>query len=162
MEESLEIIKKFYDKLPHFPDGRINYADSDSAPVLNVFVKCDREILLLKRSDKVGNYKGYWNTVAGYLDELKPIGEKALEEFQEELGLPKSMISNMRLGGHHKYFDEAISKTWIIFPVMIELKEKPEIKLDWEHDEYKWILPDELKNFQIVTGLDIGLGKVLQ
>jgi isopentenyldiphosphate isomerase len=132
--EILKIIKEFSEKLPHFPDGRINYSNSDIAPVVTCFLKDKDKILLLKRSDKVRTYKGKWNTVAGYLDEPKTIREKALEKH----------------------------KTWITCPVLIELKNKPEIKLDWEHTEYKWINPEELISFDIVPKLDKSLRRVLK
>ncbi len=38
-----------------------------------------------------------------------------------------------------------------------ELKNKPEIILDWEHTEYKWIKSKELKNFDMVPNLDKSL-----
>ena len=52
-EKILAIIKEFANKLPKFPDGRIDYSSSDIAPVITVFVKHKDKILLLKRSDKV-------------------------------------------------------------------------------------------------------------
>ena len=67
----LELLEKFSKKLPKFPDGRIDYRNSKEAAVVSVFVMCGNELLLLKRSDRVGNYKGRWNVAAGYFDELK-------------------------------------------------------------------------------------------
>ena len=32
-------IQKFSDKLPKFPDGRINYSNSKIAPVITIFIK---------------------------------------------------------------------------------------------------------------------------
>ena len=83
-QKILNIIKEFSERLPKFSDGRIDYSNSNIAPVIIVFIKYKNKILLLKRSDKVRIYQGKWNTVAGYLDEIKPIQEKALEEIQEE------------------------------------------------------------------------------
>lgn len=62
--------------LPHFPDGRIDYSHASKAPVVIIFVKHKGKILLLKRSSKVRAYKGKWQVVAGYLDEVKPLREK--------------------------------------------------------------------------------------
>lgn len=153
--EILDIIEKFAKKLPKFPDGRINYSNSDTAPVIVIFIKYKDKIILLKRSDKVRTYQGKWNTVAGYLDEMKPINEKILQELREELKIKKSNILSIRLGEPYTFKDVKVevNKTWIVHPILIELKKKPEIKLDWEHIKYQWIKPGGLKNFETVPDL---------
>ncbi len=152
-QKILNTIKNFSEKLPKFSDGRIDYSNSNIAPVIIVFIKYKNEILLLKRSDKVRTYQGKWNVVAGYLDEVKPIQEKALEEIQEETKISKENILSIQIRESYKFIDSEINKTWIIVPVLCKLKNKCEIKLDWEHLEYKWIDPKELKNFDIVSNL---------
>ena len=107
------------------------------------------------------NYKEKWNTIAGYLDELKPVKDKILEEVSEELGINENGILSIKLGESYKFTDNKINKTWIICPVLILLKEKINIKLDWEHTEYKWIEPDEVKNFDTVPNLEESLFKIL-
>src|SRR3989344_8553514 len=146
----LSIIRTFYERLPKFHDGRIDYSNSDIAAVIIVFVRYKHKILLLKRSDKVRAYKNKWNSVAGYLDELKPIDEKVLEELHEELNINKNSISSMKVGKFYKFTDKKIKKTWIVNPVMVELKDKPKITLNWEHTEFLWIYPSKIKNYNIV------------
>jgi len=162
----LKIIEEFYKKLPKFKDGRIDYSNSDTAPVITVFIKYKDRILLLKRSDKVRTYQGKWNTVAGYLDEIKPIQEKIKEEIREELGIEENNISLIFIGEPYEFKDEKINKTWIIYPAVvelkIELKKEPEIKLDWEHTEYKWIKPEEIESFDIVTNLKESFKRVIK
>jgi isopentenyldiphosphate isomerase len=160
-EKVLDLIKKFNKELPKFSDSRIDYSNSNIAPIINVFVKFKDEILILKRSDKVLHYRGKWYSVAGYLDELKPIKEKILEELREELGIGEEMISLIHIGKFYEFKDEKINQTWLIHPILVELKEKPTIKLDMEHIEFKWIKPEELKNFDIVKNLDKSLTYVL-
>jgi len=156
-EKILKTIEEFAKKLPKFPDGRIDYSSSNIAPVITVFLKYKDKILLLKRSKQVRTYQCKWNTVAGYLDELKPIREKVLEEIQEELGISKDSILSIRIGKLYEFTDGEVNKSWIIYPVLVELKSKPDIELDWEHTEYKWIKPEELKEFDIVSNLDKSL-----
>jgi 8-oxo-dGTP diphosphatase len=160
-QKILNIIKEFSEKLPKFSDGRIDYSNSDIAPVIIVFIKCKNEILLLKRSGKVRTYQGKWNTVAGYLDEIKPIQKKAMEEIQEETKINKENILSIQTRELYRFNDTKINKTWIIVPALAELKNKPEIKLDWEHLEYKWINPKELKNFDIVSNLEESFKKAM-
>ncbi len=154
MDSELRIIREFSRKLPKFPDGRIDYSNSDTAPVINIFLEYKGKILLLKRSDKVHAYQEKWNAVSGYLDELKPISQKAKEEIKEELQIEKSSLKSIQIGRRYKFKDSAINKTWIIYPVLAKLKEKPKITLDWEHTEYKWIEPKNLTDFDIVPDLE--------
>ena len=155
------MINEFAKKLPKFPDGRIDYTHSDTSLVLTVFIKYKDKILILKRSNKVGTYQGKWNTVTGYLDEPKPLIEKIMDEMQEETGIKKNNILSHSLGEPFKFTDPKARKTWIVHPAKVELKNNPDIKLDWEHTEYKWIKPEELKKFDTVPRLDLSLKKGL-
>lgn len=155
-----KILQEMAERLPKFPDGRIDYSDSDRAPVLNCFVKFEREILLLKRSDLVLAYKGAWNSVGGYLDDFCSVEEKAREELREEIGVGEELIRKISIGEAYEMTDDRIQKTWIIFPVLAELNKKPEIRLDWEHTEYRWIVPGDLEKFDIIKDLDKALDKV--
>lgn len=155
-------IKAIQRKLPHFPDGRIDYSQADTALVLTIFIKYNDEILLLKRSDKVAHYRGKWNTVTGYLDEDKPIKDKALEELSEEIGLTNDYIESMVTGETYEFVDKVVKKTWIVHPVLVKVKEKMEVTINWEHTEYKWIKYTELQTYDIVPNIDKTLRRVLK
>ena len=155
------VLKEFENTLPHFPDGRINYSTSDKAPVLSCFVKYKNQILILKRSDKVIAYHGKWNSVSGFIDEPKPLYDKVLEELEEELGISKEIIAKTKIYKSYNWVDTKINKTWIVYPCLAELNRMPDIKLDWEHTDFKWIYPEELKNYDTIPNLDIGLKRVL-
>lgn len=155
------ILKRLSKKLPKFSDGRINYSTSSKAPVLTCFIKYQDQILLLKRSHKVSTYRGLWNTVAGYLDEIKSVKDKAYKELDEELNINRENILKTKLSHLYEFYDKNIQKTWIIFPAMVELRKKPAIKLNWEHTDYKWIKPEEINEYNIVPNLEITLEKVL-
>lgn len=141
-------------KLPMFDKGRINYHGADYAPVVCVFVSFDGEILLVKRSSKVGNYKGKWNAITGYIDRREPLKGKALSEVQEETRITKDMIKEVITGEPYELDDKEIGKTWLVCPFIIVLKSKPEIKLDFESTEYKWIKPSQITEFDRVFGLE--------
>lgn len=145
-------IEEMAKKLPKFSDGRINYRNSDYAPVVNVFIRANCKLLVLKRSSKVGNYKGKWNCVSGYLDSAGPLKQKAMEEVKEELAI--TIDENMiKQGEPYEIFDEKIKKTWLVCPFLVDLKIEPEIKLDFENTEYMWIDLEELKSLDTVIGL---------
>lgn len=152
--EIMDLIQQLGKKLPKFEDGRINYKSSKIAPVVNVFVRHKDKILLLKRSKKLVNYGGIWNNVSGYFDEIKPIKDKAVEEVIEELGIMEKNISSIKIGEPFGLTDAKIKKVWVICPVLMDLKAKPVVKLNYEHTEYRWINPKDLTKFEIVPGLD--------
>jgi len=155
-----EILDEFKN-LPRFSDGRINYSNSKKAAVMMCFVKFKDEILILKRSNKVSAYQGKWNGVGGFIDDEQPIEDKVLEELREEVGIKKELIKEMIVREPYKLSDISIDRIWIIFPVLVELKEKPEVRLDWEHTEYKWIRKEEINKYDVVYNLDETLEKVL-
>lgn len=153
-------LEEFNKTLPKFSDGRIDYSSSKIAPVITVFVVASGSLLILKRSDEVGNYKGKWNAISGYLDELRPIREKVLEELHEEVGIDLQMIESLEFGEVYELPDEDIDKTWIIQPVLVGLNTKPDLKIDWEHTEYKWINPEDLVKHDCISGLDLSFKKI--
>lgn len=150
-----EIIGYFRAKLPSFPDGRIDYHGSKENFVLDIWVKCGEEILLLKRSDKVRAYKGKRDCIWGYIDEEKPAEQKIREEIHEELSIPPEKIQHIHLGEIYVMHDAETDMDWIWYPVIAELDEKLEITLDYENTEYQWVKPVDIKNFDIVPELEI-------
>lgn len=156
MDESFvrEKLGELSGRYPHFADGRVNYTGTDYAPVVNVFIKVGDEILLLRRSDKVANYKGKWNSIGGFIDEPMPIEQKAIGEAEEELGISRPMIKRIVAGRPFELYDPEIRKTWLICPFLLELSEKPKITLDWETSECLWIKPDQITQFDRVFGLE--------
>lgn len=156
------LIESFAKKLPLFPDGRINYTHSDTAPVITVFVNFKGRILLLKRSDKVLTYKGKWNTVAGYLDEIRPIKEKVYEELFEELGIKEKDIKSISIGESYNFTDTSAKRSWIVHPVKVDLAYDVKIRLDWEHTEYRWIDPNDIDDFDTVPNAKVSLKKALE
>jgi len=153
MSENLnDLLARLQKSLPAFPDGRINYTDAPEAAVLSIFLAVQGEILLLKRSSAVGTHREVWCGPAGYLDELVPIEEKVKEELREELSLTEADLPEFQYG------EEVCStgpdgRIWHIYPVRVNLAERPEIILDYEHTEYVWIKPSEMKNYQTVPSL---------
>jgi len=153
-----DLVKLNFGKpLPKFADGRIDFTTLKLAPVVTCYVRYKNKILLLKRSNLVNTYKGLWNTVAGYLDDDLLPDQKALIELEEELGIKSDVIFELRQAKPYKLTDNKINRTWIIFPMLVDLKSKPTIILDFEHTEYKWILPSQIKDFDCVPGIEKSL-----
>ena len=153
-EELHQLLNNFSKKLPHFSDGRIDYSQSDIAPVITVFVAFHNEFLILKRSQNVSTYKDKWNTVAGYLDNPKQtFFEKMLEELKEELNITKQNISSYSYGNSYQFTDKDNNKTWIVHPAIVVLSKKPIITLNWEHSTFNWITINEINDYDTVPNL---------
>lgn len=108
------------------------------------------KVLILKRSQKVGTYQGRWACVSGYIEDGETPYETAQKEISEELGLGSEDVILLKEGDVLLAQDKDI--LWAIHPFLFETK-KTEITLDWEHDEHRWINPDEIENYSCVPKL---------
>lgn len=160
-QDILNFIAECNKTLPHFPDGRTDYTTASKCPVINVIVVHQGRVLLLKRSDKVMAYKGKWNCIGGFLDEVGPIENKVYEELREELSVLPSLIERTTYIDPIEVVDSAINRTWLIQPALVVLKERPIITLDWEHTDYAWVAEDEIEKYDTVMGLDTFIRKAL-
>lgn len=152
IEESLKmLLERNRQELPLFEDGRIDYTSASHAPVVVIFIQCGREFLLVKRSQKVGAYQGYWHTVAGYLDRPVSIKEQVFTELEEEISLDPLLITYYREG--EPYIQEDKEKTWVVYPVLVRLAEKPPIILDFEHTAYAWVTKTRISDYQVLPSL---------
>lgn len=123
--------------------------------VVSCFILKDREILIMKRSDRVRTYKGRWATVSGYVEPGEEPYETAVKEIEEEIGLKKDQVKLIREG--KLIF---VNKEWVVHPYLFKASSDL-IKIDWEHVEYKWIKPEEIKNYATVPRFKEALESVL-
>lgn len=114
-DELLTILRDYARRFPRRPDGRIDYALADSAPVLSCFVRFGGQILLLRRSQMMDTYPGRWSAVSGFLDEVVPLARKVEEELWEELGIGSELIAQFITAAPHDITDRALGKTWITY-----------------------------------------------
>jgi len=145
------------------------------------------EVLLLRRSERVGTYRGRWAGVSGYLEARSPL-EQAYREIEEEVGLGRGDPSTgsgqaVRLlaeGEPLTVLDETIDTRWTVHPFLFEmvteggepgedagdlkgdLKGAPtgSLRLDWEHTESRWVRPQEVPALETVPGLAEALARV--
>jgi 8-oxo-dGTP pyrophosphatase MutT (NUDIX family) len=113
------------------------------------------KILLLKRSEKVSTYRGYWGGVAGYIEENEKPEETAYKEIREEVGIRKEDLILIRKLKPVSIVDEYENKkyNWRIHPFLFKIKEEAKIKIDWEHVKYKWIKPENIVKYNTVPCL---------
>ncbi len=127
--------------------------------IVTCFLSANNRILLLKRSEKVGTYKGLWAGVSGYMD--RPADEQAWIEIHEETGLTKKEARLAVRGQPLEVVDISLKTRWIVHPYLFKVTRVDAIKIDWEHTETKWIDPAVIGNFDIVPGLEEALMAVM-
>jgi len=119
--------------------------------VVTVIARREGKILILKRSGKVSTYREHWAGVSGSLLPGESAGDAALREFREETGRSMSAPAQMVQGEPVYARDGGL--LWKIHPFLMDV-DAEEVSLDWEHDEYRWILPNELDRYQTVPRLN--------
>ncbi len=127
--------------------------------VVSCFLECGGKLLLLRRSDRVGSYRGKWATVSGYIEQESPDAQ-ALIEIAEETGLEGTDIRLLKKGEPLEVSDEKMGIKWRVHPYLFAVKDGDKIRLDWEHDEARWIDPRELDSYATVPRLKETLARV--
>ena len=122
--------------------------------IVTSFLQDDSKILLLKRSDKVKSMKGLWAGVSGIIENNEIPIDRAKIEIWEETGIEEvqvvllKSVQEMRVRSPQYKNHE-----WNIFPFLFRTK-NPAIKLNWENSDFKWIEPNEIKNYETVPELE--------
>ncbi len=122
--------------------------------IVTSFIKDNKKILILKRSEKVKSMKGLWAGISGIIEKDETPLERAKIEIFEEVGILEEeirlikSIKEMRINSPQYKNHE-----WEIFPFLFESK-KPNVKLNWENSEFRWIEVEELKNYETVPSLE--------
>ena len=147
-------MKKFQPK-----PGQVDFTNVRWAPVINCVLKYRNKILVVQRSRDLNFYPGYWNGISGFLDDKKSLTEKVAEELREELGIPKNKILKIKLGEIFDQEELKYKKTWIVHPVLVEVK-TDKIKLDWEAKNYQWLSLNEIKKLKLLPGFNLVLNKL--
>jgi nicotinamide-nucleotide amidase len=128
--------------------------------IVTSFILSENKILLLRRSNIVGNYKGDWGAISGYIEKNSAY-EQALQEIKEETGLDNKELKLIGTGHPLEVQDEKLKINWLVHPFLFYVRYQDKIKLDAEHVESRWIMPSELENFQTVPKLKEALDLVM-
>ena len=103
-----------------------------------------RKILILKRSLTAPRYANTWDNVGGQVKEGEKAEETVIREAKEESGLK---VKIKKAGKVFQFFDKYGRA--IAIPYLLTTK-TDKVKISFEHSEYKWIMPNELKKYQVV------------
>ncbi len=126
--------------------------------IVTSFIQDEQKLLILRRSNQVKTMKGLWAGISGIIEKNEPPLTRAKIEIYEETGISEDKIRLIKKAAKLRiHSPQYENHEWEIFPFLFEAK-NPDIKLNWENSEYRWITIDELKNYNTVPSLE----KVLQ
>jgi 8-oxo-dGTP pyrophosphatase MutT (NUDIX family) len=129
--------------------------------VVTVFLEHDKKILLLKRSQKARTMKGLWAGISGYMENNDSLAQ-ALKEINEETGLSNEKLRLIRVGQPVEVTESNNPGIiWLVHPYLFH-SIIHFIKLDWEHDEARWINPNEIQSYDTVPRLKEVLSSLYQ
>ena len=105
--------------------------------------------------------KHKWAGISGYIEYNERILKRAYKEINEETGLSSNEIEIIKTSEQLEIIDEELDTLWIIYPHLFKTT-RTNVKLDWEHDQYQWIEPTEITNYEGVPMLRETLQNVLK
>jgi len=87
----------------------------------------------------------------------------AFKEIKEEVGLENEDVELLNYLDPISFTDfyEGIRYDWEIFSFLFKIKKNNKIKIDWEHSEYRWIAPSQIKKFDTVPHFKEIVSKLL-
>jgi len=142
-----------------FKRGEVVKKPLPEKQVVTCFLESGNEILILWRSGQVGTYQGRWAGVSGYLE--KTADEQALIEIEEETGLSREDIKLVKRGKPLAVKDEKLGVKWMVHPYLFHIKDRSKTKIDWEHQEARWIKPEDIDKYETVPKLKEALDQVI-
>jgi 8-oxo-dGTP diphosphatase len=128
--------------------------------VVTAFLTHEGRVLVLRRSGLVGTYRGHWAGVSGSIEAGRTPGEQALAEIAEETSLGADDVTMLAAGEPLRVEDPALGSAWVVHPFLFRVADPMRVRLDWEHVESKWVLPDEVGSRDTVPGLSEALQRV--
>lgn len=103
----------------------------------------EKQILLLQRSDKVGG-SGSWSFPGGAVDPGEDAIDGLIREIDEETGLEVKDIKPYAVTTHVHGEEDSV----IIIGYLAQLLDG-EVKLNWEHDNYKWLDMEQIFDYDL-------------
>lgn len=126
------------------------------AIIVTAFLTNQDLILILKRSKYVKTMKCKWGGVSGYVENGEEPLDAAIREIEEETGIDRSYLKVLSKGRIIEVYDSENNVVWIVHPFLIHTN-NTEIKLSKEHEEYRWIKPEDINKYDTVPKLSEAL-----
>jgi 8-oxo-dGTP diphosphatase len=117
------------------------------------FLESENEILILLRSEKVRTYQGFWGGVSGRIQDDRTPLEQARLEVEEETGLGKEEIVLVKEGKALIFDDNEVGIRKVVYPFLFHIDNRNKVRIDWEHNQCKWIRSSEIGQYKTMPQL---------
>ncbi len=160
-EDALEAwLNKALAKYGRYNGQGVNFTYADTAPIVMCTVVCGDNILLVKRGYGLADAEGYWSTVNGFIDEVKPVRTIAQQELNEELGLSVKP-EKIKVAPSYTLQNPKEKRKYVVFACLVELPSKPDIVLSKENTDFTWTTRDKLNTFDMLDDLPYSIDTAL-
>ncbi len=136
--------------------GRVDLPEVTPRPVVSAFLRNRGRFLVLRRSDRVGSFRGRWSAVSGYIEGREDPRDRAAQEIREET---QAKGARFRKAANPLYTRDGAT-AFIVHPFLFDVPSR-RVTLDWENLEHRWIAPSELATLDTVPRLGIVLDRLL-
>ena len=107
-----------------------------------ILVNDEGKVLIILRSNRVSNFRGFWCFPGGSVDDGESAKEAASRECMEEVGLDVPIFSLIHIG------DKDSRKVNVSY--FVTDKFSGTVCLNDESDDYRWVEPEELDEFTMI------------
>lgn len=128
--------------------GRIEVPGIEERPVVSSFLEREGKVLVVRRSEKVGSFRGKWSGISGFMEGSEDPEARAVREIAEETGLTELTL----LARGPELLSRSGDTVYRIHPFRFHAP-RGEVHLDWENVESRWADPGELANLDGVPRL---------
>lgn len=128
--------------------GWIELPDIHAQPVVSAILRNRGRILVVRRSEAVGSFRGRWSAVSGYLEGREDPKDRARREVREETGLRGVVLraAGPPILARHE------ATMYVVHPFLFDAPTR-RVRLDWENVEARWIRPEDLSRYTTVPRL---------
>lgn len=113
--------------------------------VIAAVVQCRGRIALFRRGRGLGHDSGLWHCITGFVEAGATPEQQTLEELLEETGLQATDLLDLRQGPDLVVADDS-GTPWLVH-TFTALTSRRRLKINWEHDSYRWTAPNKVKRF---------------
>lgn len=110
-----------------------------------VIVEWRGKVALLKRSRDIHHDRGLWHCISSHLEPGASPKQQAIEKLIEETGLHAAALLDLRAGPDLVIISEDTTP-WLVHTFTAVTSER-RLKIDSEHDAYRWVAPNKVKRF---------------
>ncbi len=129
--------------------GTVELPEVEGKEVVTCVLRKGDRILILRRSEEVGTFRGRWAGVSGYVE----AGEKPLDTAYKEMAEEARVTQAELVTEAEPLLIRSGQVIWTIHAFLFGVK-NAQVRTDWEHTEHRWIRPNELRDFDIVPGFE--------